>query len=373
MLWVAHPACTQPQQLLPEGYTREPEAAPAPEQADVIEETTLDAGAEKDTSAEPFEPELIPLFGMSTDEPDDVRQKVGAVRFEMAVCGENSNAPRQDERVVRGYLSSLPTTWSDQKSLINGLLSMAAHFAWQACPHAYLWQDEPTGNFHYDVHHVELYGPDEALLFSARLGGEVMDEHGDQWWAPSRKGYLWLDFELAPPPPEAQPIPDTSQTEPVYAQPPSPAPPTPFPDILGPLEVLAGLGILIWLLANHEAILCFFYSLKPHPAKELVDSAIQHGSAIDGELYDQLTAVEDGNRYLARVRDEQAQALTARLRKHEAALRAEEAQKIAAALARTRKETERLRAHVELRQAGISHEDAAARLDEARRATRTND
>jgi hypothetical protein len=327
----------------------------------------------EDPGSSVFVPTILPLFTGGTDDEDAVLRQVGDIRFEMVECPAPTGEPSDDHRLVRGYLAKVPSDWRNRASLINGVLVRAAKFGWETCPHPYISVGEPQDHFHYDIGRVEIYDPADTLMFSASLGGKPFSEQGDQWWFASTHGYQWQHFEAAPEPPS----PPTPTIEPVAAAvevAPAASVQWPAPIDFSLIYTLIKICVLLViagvLVAHHEAILCFLYSLKPHPAKVMVDAAIRDGAPINGHLYDELTTVQEGNRFLAKVRDQQASVLTARLRQHETALRAEEIRQVQAALDRVKREEERLRAHSQLRQAGIDHEVAAARLDEVKRSTR---
>lgn len=126
---------------------------------------------------------------------------------------------------------------------------------------------------------------------------------------------------------------------------------------------LIGLAVLLlWLYAKREAILSWYYSLTPHPARDMVEHRIGGGGPIDGELFAEIMQVVPGGRIEQRVRVEQARRLAAMAREAaEARLRELERLK-----ARALQEAEYLRAQAELHSAVEGHEMAMARLDAVR-------
>jgi hypothetical protein len=91
---------------------------------------------------------------------------------------------------------------------------------------------------------------------------------------------------------------------------------------------------------------------------------------IDGDLFAAVNQPFDGNKYEINVRNRQADALTERLRRHEAALRTQSETILRKKREEVLRETEFMRAHEALINAGVDHEVAAAHLDALRKATR---
>jgi hypothetical protein len=116
-----------------------------------------------------------------------------------------------------------------------------------------------------------------------------------------------------------------------------------------------------------EAILTRYYTLTPHPARRVVNDAIQSGAPIDGALYAEVTEPVFGGRIESQVRTQQALVLTSRLRAHDALLRAAEAREMERLQRKIDQEVASRKAHLDLLGAGIDHEISAARLDELRR------
>ena len=131
--------------------------------------------------------------------------------------------------------------------------------------------------------------------------------------------------------------------------------------------ILFGL-LLFWIISAREAIARFYYSLMPHPATSMVERALYADVAIDGKIYAQILSPVPGGKIEMEVRGKQADELTRRLRKHEAALRSTEARHVGAIKRRAEQENAFREAHLALLKAGIDHEVAAARIDELRKA-----
>jgi hypothetical protein len=222
---------------------------------------------------------------------------------------------------------------------------------------------------------IEIDGRNGERLFSAQLGGEGLTLWGDQPLGPSGQGYQWRDVhdlaaEGAAAAQAAQQQQEVAQAQQTQRAENDRRATEGMNSFFSTVKTLLVLALLIWLFTKRESILRWFYSLTPHPAKGQVDAAIHSGAPIDGALYRQVIDATYGGTIENEVRSEQANELTARLRRHEAALRSEEVKIVDAARREAARNAAFLRAHLELLRAGVSHEDAAARLDELKRMTR---
>lgn len=135
------------------------------------------------------------------------------------------------------------------------------------------------------------------------------------------------------------------------------------------LKIIGGGWLAIWLFKRREAIAEWYYSLQPHPASGQVDNAIVDGLPIDGELFATVNQPFDGNKYEITVRNQQADALTKRLRRHEEALRSNSEAILRRKREELLREQEFMKAHEALINAGVDHEIAAAHLEALRKAT----
>lgn len=135
------------------------------------------------------------------------------------------------------------------------------------------------------------------------------------------------------------------------------------------VKIIGGVSIAIWLFKRRQAIAEWYYSLQPHPASHQVDDAIDLGLPIDGELFAAVNQPFEGNRYEIAVRNQQADDLTGRLRRHEAALRTNSEAILRMKREELRREQEFMKAHEALINAGVDHEMAAAHLEALRKAT----
>lgn len=117
-------------------------------------------------------------------------------------------------------------------------------------------------------------------------------------------------------------------------------------------------SIGVWLLRHWEMFVRWYYELTPHPATDIVNSAVA-GGMIDGNVFSKIMAPVPGNRIEREVRAEQARKLAELAHETEAALRrrAEEAQR------QVREEAAFLAAQRNLHDATVSAQLAKARAD----------
>jgi hypothetical protein len=339
--------------------------------------TTSEASSPNNISgAERRGPRVAPLLSAPASAPQ-VRRLVGSVRYRIDRCQTPGYFNNVDERIVQVTVNRVPNGGlSIHDGLLDALLLNAARFAWRECPQPYVRVDRsPTGDFHYDVGLIQINGPAGEALASAKLGGEPLTLYGDQALNSSPRGYQWRDYRNLAAENEAAGA-RASQQQQIAAdryeqrQTSMEQGRRNQSRFFNQLLFFAFLGLLIWLFAKRDDIVRWFYSLQPHPARGLVDAAIFQGVPIDGALYQQIIDQTGGSRIENQVRTLQAKELTTQLRSHEAALRAESQKQLRAERERVERENAFTRAHLELLRAGVSHEDAAARLDELRRSVR---
>lgn len=323
------------------------------------------------------QPRVFPLFGGRAS-PREVRRLVGEINYSINPCPEPSYLRGTDEREVIVSIERVPPGGLEAyRGLVDALLYNGAAYAWRTCPLPYIdIFRERTGGYHYDVWSVLVtgrYGP----LVSAQLSGQGLSRYGDQTFGPSSVGYQWSRFrDLAA---EHRLIENqTRQRQEAAAaraeqqrrrgRDPGLAVVTGF---FSRIFFFVFLGLLVWAFVRREEIAIWFHSLTPHPATNLVEAAIHSGAQIDASLYHIVADQTAGwvSNAEQQVRARQANALTAKLRTHERALRAESERRLEIERRRIERENAFARAHVELMKAGVSHEEAAARLSELKRMT----
>ena len=318
---------------------------------------------------------IIPYFKYKPQlSPDDLEQQVGRVTYRMdSVCDPDENSYKTaDNREVRAEFRRWPKDFEMSGDIINALLKGAAEFAWQSCPHPRSLLGISTHDFYYNLSRVRLYGPRGFLAASATLGSRGGDGYGDGTFGSNSSGYAWYNYtnEIAAWRAQTNASPrdmglignpywttETDAENRIF-----------FRSIIRVIKYIIGLAILIYIFGKRDAIARFFYSLKPHPATNIVNRALYSGDGIDGEIYAQILSPVPGGKIEREVRGEQAGELTRRLREHEAALRSTEARHVDAIKRRAEQENAFREAHLALLRAGIDHEVAAARIDELRKA-----
>lgn len=314
-------------------------------------------------------PSIEPYFKQGFASDAEVRAAVGAVSLSMDHCEQTHSF--DDDRIVRVTVRR-PNI--EQPGVLDALLSKAAHFAWQSCPRPYTRSSlggAPTGDYHYDLKQVVIYGRDGSRLFEATLGGTLRGDgflsSGDQYRWNEVENYVAHQRQQAE---QAAAQAATQQVQAYQASVRAEDNRRGMAKFWGWVRLIL-LGVfLLWVVVNWEMLLRWYYSLRPHPATSIVESAIYSGREIDGDLYERILRPVPGSRIEKQVRAGQAQDLTSQLRTHEAALRSEEARVVEAERRRVEQENAFSRAHAELLRAGVDHEVAAARVDELRKATR---
>lgn len=343
---------------------------------------TVETSVDQDTaSPSPRFPNIFPNFGQGFANDEEIRLAVGTPTYKLdSPCNENDGY--LDSRTVRVELEKLPDNFGQRGSIIDAILKNAAEFAWESCPRPYYFLGDRTNDFHYNLKRVNIYGPNDELLVSSGLGSEKLDGTGDQFFRSSPEGYHWLDYRDVLGERQAQAVQEAAQEEQQRAA----AAAQQARELAAQEQerensiafwskarLFAFFAFLFWLFLNREAIARWYYALKPHPAMNIVDSAIYSGAPIDGNLYQRVLSPIPGSHIEQQVRTGQARDLTARLRTHEAALNSESARHIDRERRRVEQENAFARAHIELLRAGIDHEIAAARIDELRKAMQHHD
>lgn len=333
------------------------------------------AGSEATNDSTSPDPTVVAKFGEGFASDETVRSAVGSITYHMDSCAfDDSYLTPPEGRLVTATVSRVPADLEQRPAIIDAIFRNAARFAWNTCPFPFVDLDhQPRGEFRYNLKQVSIHGPD-GLIASARLGGPGLDAYGDQPFSSSRRGYLWLEYRngLAEQR-EQETVARQQQAAAEQAQIQKAEEAERDHESAGSFWWKAKLFVLslflLWLYQKRDPIARWYYGLKPHPAKQMVERALYQGSEIDGRIYAQILEPVPGSPIERQVRANQADALTRRLRQHEAALRSEEASRVADVRRRVEQENAFMRAHAELLKAGVDHEVAAARVDELRKAT----
>jgi len=319
-------------------------------------------------------PEILPYFNQGVASDEEVRRVVGSVSFSMDQCTPvHEYFHPHDERAVRATLSRIGDIES-QPAVIETILRDAAHYAWDTCPIPYVeLSGEPKGDFHYDVNKVLIVGPNGEPVASARLGGAGLDGTGDQGLWSSRHGYVWRDYvnglaasrEQAA---QAQGQQEAAAVQAQQAEVRAEAGNRAMASFWGWVRFILFCVVAWFLFTTRETWIGWYYALKPHPARDMVESRIHGGGAIDGALFATIMKPVPGSRIEQRVRAEQAHRLATMAREAaEARLRELERMK-----AKALQEAEFIRAQAELHDAVEGHEMAMARLDAVRQWRKRN-
>jgi hypothetical protein len=306
----------------------------------------------------------IQLYQQTMASAAEVKNAVGGASFSMDNCTQSHAF--EDDRVVRVTVRKPNLDWP---GVIDALLVRAAHFAWQRCPRPYTrgvgGGGEPTGDYHYDLKRVVIYGRDGSRLFEATLGGTL---RGDGFLS-SGDTYRWNEVQDYGAQQRQQEAKATAQAQAATQQVQSQQAFTRSESGGGFWAtfwiwvrlILLGL-VLLWIVENREMLLRWYYGLKPHPATDIVESRIHGGGPIDGALFAEIMRPVPGGRIEKRIRAEQASKLAAMAREAaEARLRELERLK-----AKALQEAEFIRAQSELHEAVEGHEMVMARLDAVR-------
>lgn len=324
-----------------------------------------------------------------TASPDAVTAAVGSATFDLA-CPEQREhieigSDVYDKRGVRIHLKKTGVAYR-QLPVLNALLNDAIQMAQSQCQ---LTMDGPNGPYDRgDVAFADIYarpqsGMPETLVARAR---DYYPLYG--YW--ERVVDIYADKEQAKADREERAAAlSKSQADAVGN---ATAPVRSFPvgdpaaqqaqrshgDDLGAkffaflwrwTKIIGGGWLAIWLFNRRDKIAEWYFSLSPHPATSQVNDAINRGLPIDGNMFAVVNQPFDGNRYETNVRSRQADALTQRLRRHEAALRTQSESILRKKREELLREQEFMRAHEALINAGVDHEVAAAHLEALRKAT----
>jgi hypothetical protein len=127
-------------------------------------------------------------------------------------------------------------------------------------------------------------------------------------------------------------------------------------------------AFLVWLFTKRETLLYWYYSLRPHPARNMVEARVHGSGPIDGAVFAAIMRPVRGNRIEQRVRADQAHKLALMARRAADAQLADLERLKAEAV----KEAAYLRSQEDLRSAVEAHELAMARLDALRAWRRRN-
>jgi hypothetical protein len=318
---------------------------------------------EHDTSGGP---PITPYANQGIASDSEVEAAVGTPSISMEHC--ELAKLFEDTRVVRVNVSKSDI---EQPGVIGALLERAAHYAWENCTRWYSNSmtdiNPPNGDFHYDLKQVVIYGPDGSLLFEAKLGGSL----GGDGFLSHGKTYEWNEVHdyvgeqqrqqeqaAAASQQQAMQLQQQVQQQAVQTE-----AGQRFADkFWGWVRLLIAGAVAVWALVNHEMLLGWYYGLKPHPARDLVERRINGGGAIDGPLFAEILRQIPGSRIEQRVRAEQARQLTAMARVA-AETRLRELEKMKA---KAVQEAAFIRAQAELGDAVAAHELAVAQLDGVR-------
>lgn len=308
------------------------QARPAPEQQQGPSGTATPSG-----------PTIAPQFGGAPAGDDDVDQAVGDVTYSMDVChpgGAYLFPP--DSRVVRATVSKLPDDFEQRGDVIDAILVKAAQYAWQTCPIPYVSAfGRETNDFHYNLHEVDIYGPDGALAVAASLGTQGgFGVTGDQPLWSSHHGYYWLGYRDVLAETRAQAAQQAqqqaqadaqaqqeeqaqaAQTQAQQAQAQTDATNRAgFNQFLGSLWTAikwgAALLFVLWLFGKRQVIARWYYfTFHPHPAGRLIERAIATPASSPADLNnlaDALSDVPGGSSTFRKVRLEQAERLYRKL------------------------------------------------------------
>lgn len=319
-------------------------------------------------------PEIIPHFGQNVADDAEVAKLVGRTEVTFESCPSEFHTGNH-RRVQLHLGKSLGQSLFNTPAVADALLAKAARAAWDACPQPF---NQGRIDFHYNIEAIEILDADGSLALSAALGQPGINAHSDDLFSSGREGYAWFDVadgytahqkqiarEDADGAQAAQLASDQEQRR-IQREADSAAFATGFWRFV---KIVLGSIIAIWLIGNRQAIAEWFYALTPHPSSTEVDNAIYRGLPIDGKLFAAVNQPFDGNKYEVNVRSRQANALTERLRRHEAALSSQSEAILRQKRAEVLREQEFLRAHEALINAGVDHEVAAAHLAALRKAT----
>lgn len=320
-------------------------------------------------------PTIIPYFGKGVATGAELTRVTGHVRIDFETCPTNFNFG--NHRRVQVHLGKrLEQSLFQAPAVADALLAKGARAAWKSCPQPF---NEARTDFHYNVESVQILDGGGNVALSATLGTPGVGPNSDKLFASDPDGYAWTDvtdhFSA-----------DQSQfSQPRVTVNPDGSIPVgnrevqqrPRSDLLTPLlgflwrwtKIIGGIWLVYWLITRREAIAEWYYSLTPHPASGQVAGTINKGLPIDGELFAAINQPFDGNKYEIKVRNQQADTLTERLRRHEASLRSDSEAILRKKREELLREQEFMRAHEALINAGVDHETAAAHLEALRKAT----
>ena len=326
-------------------------------------------------SPKPPLPAIIPYFGKGIASRGELASVAGHVRVDFEKCPSSYNFG--DHRRVQVHLAKrLNQSLFQSPAVADALLAKAARAAWKACPQPF---SDARTDFHYNIESVRILDGGDNVVLSATLGTPGVGLNSDQLFASDRDGYAWTDVSDHFSVRQTQ-FPQTGVTVnpdgsiPVGNRAAQQRPPS---DLLTPLlgflwrwiKIIGGGSLAIWLFNRREAIAEWYYSLSPHPAASQVNDTIFHGLPIDGDMFAAVNQPFDGNRYEIKARNHQADALTERLRRHEASLRSSSEAILRKKRDELLREQEFMKAHEALINAGVDHEIATAHLKALRKAT----
>ncbi len=143
------------------------------------------------------------------------------------------------------------------------------------------------------------------------------------------------------------------------------------------IGIALAVGLAIFLLLNGRKIAVLFativeriarlyYSLTPHPAKSMVETAMHTGAELDGKTFAEIMRPMPGGKIEKEVREEQARKLTEKAYRYAESMRAE-ADRIKA---KAEQDAQFIKAQDDLLEAATVHEKAKARLKALRKRVR---
>jgi hypothetical protein len=319
-------------------------------------------------------PEIIPHFGQGVADSAEVARVAGHTQITFESCPTTFRFG--DHRRVQLQLGkSLRQSLFDTPTVADALLAKAALATWKSCPQEF---NDARPDFHFNIESVKILDADGSVALSAALGSGF-NGNSDQLFGRGHDGYAWADVTDGYKAHQQQLAQDSANAayeanlagQQVQRRAQADANSAAFAaGFWRIVKFIVGVTIAIWLFNRREAIAEWYYALTPHPSTAQVDNAVHRNLPIDGDLFAAVNQPFDGNKYEINVRNRQADALTERLRRHEAALRTQSETILRKKREEVLRETEFMRAHEALINAGVDHEVAAAHLDALRKATR---
>ncbi len=304
------------------------------------------------------EPKVTPYSRAGVATQAVVEEAVGQRNLTMVSCNKDGKETDDKRAVdVRLQKSALETP-----GVIDAVLLEAAKFAWDQCsrPYISLYSGNPEAFVHYNVHRVRIFLPDGTTPITATLGDSP--GAGDFPQEPGMFPYTWSvqDQYVLTHQRQAAADYEAGIQQRLRAQ--QEVRDQEHAKIWGWIRLFVLAVVAFWVWCQREKILYWYYSLTPHPAAALVNGAIDSGTELDAERFGRLAKIRGDNPVEKRVRADQVRALTDRWRKHERALRSEEAKLVQREVEAAKRTSERLKAEAALVEAAIAHELAATRV-----------